>query len=217
MNAVTDKQTALIHRLAGERMQALTGSFAHLLQAEVVTTRDASRLIDALMAVPRDPVAVDPAQQARIDALKANVPNLSPRDAGFALSLIGQYESKGALSERQWPHVDRLAAPAAEATCDPQVGDIIDVGGDYVLVVAGKSGRPYGKVLGPRGWRYEAGAMDRARQGEVLTGEALAAVAAAHGHAHGWCIFCSLELTDERSVTAGYGPTCASKRGLPWG
>ena len=31
------------------------------------------------------------------------------------------------------------------------------------------------------------------------------------------CCFCGLQLTDERSVTAGYGPICADKWGLPWG
>lgn len=33
----------------------------------------------------------------------------------------------------------------------------------------------------------------------------------------GTCIFCSLTLTDERSIKAGYGPICASNNGLPWG
>ena len=31
------------------------------------------------------------------------------------------------------------------------------------------------------------------------------------------CSFCNLPLEDERSVDAGYGPTCAKKHGLPWG
>lgn len=37
------------------------------------------------------------------------------------------------------------------------------------------------------------------------------------GQASGNCIFCSLPLTDERSVTAGYGKTCAKNYGLSWG
>ena len=217
MNAVSDKQTALIQRLCAERMGALTTTHGHLLQQEVVTSRDASRLIDALFAVPTDPRAVDPGEQARIDALKQAVPNLSPRDATFALSLVSQWEERGRLSERQWPHVDRLAAPQAEATCDPQVGDIVQTDDDLFLIVAGRSGRPYGKRLVGRKFVYEAGAIQRARQGVILTGEALAAVAAAYGQTHGHCMFCALELTDERSVDVGYGPTCASKRNLPWG
>lgn len=217
MNAMTDKQQSLIHRLCAERMGALTTTHAHLLQQEVITTRDASQLIDALMAVPTDPKEVDEGEQARIEALKDNVPNLSPKDATFALSLIGQYESKGRLSDKQWPHVDRLAQPQAEAKCDPDVGDIVEVDGDYYLVVAGRSGRPYAKRLIDGKWSYEAGGIARARQGLILTGDALATFASEYGHAHGHCVFCALELSDERSVTAGYGETCAEKRGLPWG
>lgn len=44
-----------------------------------------------------------------------------------------------------------------------------------------------------------------------------AAVAAQYGHETGNCSFCSKELTDNRSVSVGYGPICAEKYGLPWG
>lgn len=37
------------------------------------------------------------------------------------------------------------------------------------------------------------------------------------GHKISHCVFCGLELTDPRSVTVGYGATCASNWGLPWG
>ena len=33
----------------------------------------------------------------------------------------------------------------------------------------------------------------------------------------GCCSFCGGRLTDERSKSAGYGPTCAANYGLPWG
>jgi hypothetical protein len=220
MNAMTDRQQSLIHRLCNERMGALTTTHAHLLQQEIVTTRDASQLIDALMAVPTDPVEVDEAEQGRIDALKANVPNLSPKDATFALSLIGQFDSKGRLSEKQWPHVDRLARPQAEAKCDPQPLDIVDVDGDHYLVARSqpeRGGRLYAKRLIDGKWSYEAGGIDRARQGHILTGDALAEFASKQGHTHGHCVFCGLELTDERSVTVGYGKHCAERRSLPWG
>jgi hypothetical protein len=41
--------------------------------------------------------------------------------------------------------------------------------------------------------------------------------ATAYGHATGVCCFCGLQLTDARSVTAGYGPICAERWGLPFG
>jgi hypothetical protein len=40
---------------------------------------------------------------------------------------------------------------------------------------------------------------------------------AANGKSAGACCYCGIELTDARSVEAGYGPTCARKWGLPWG
>jgi hypothetical protein len=43
------------------------------------------------------------------------------------------------------------------------------------------------------------------------------AVLATHGKQLGACCYCNTELTDARSVEAGYGPVCAKNWGLPWG
>jgi len=43
------------------------------------------------------------------------------------------------------------------------------------------------------------------------------ATLAANGKSAGACCYCGSELTDARSVEAGYGPTCAKKWDLPWG
>lgn len=40
---------------------------------------------------------------------------------------------------------------------------------------------------------------------------------AAHGRQLGACCYCRIELTDPRSLAAGYGPVCARKWGLAWG
>ena len=37
------------------------------------------------------------------------------------------------------------------------------------------------------------------------------------GRATGTCCFCARALTDDRSVSVGYGPICAGHYGLPWG
>ena len=60
--------------------------------------------------------------------------------------------------------------------------------------------------------------MSRA-EAEALRGilEAPLQRAVAAGHETGNCCFCGRELTDERSVSAGYGPICAGHYGLPWG
>ncbi len=42
-------------------------------------------------------------------------------------------------------------------------------------------------------------------------------VSAANGKAAGSCCYCAHELTDARSLNAGYGPVCAKHWGLPWG
>lgn len=41
--------------------------------------------------------------------------------------------------------------------------------------------------------------------------------AARIGRLTGFCCFCSLQLTDERSLVKGYGPICAKSYQLPWG
>lgn len=50
----------------------------------------------------------------------------------------------------------------------------------------------------------------------IVNGNPLAA-AVAYGKAVGCCSFCSRDLDDERSLSVGYGPTCAKRLGLPWG
>lgn len=44
-----------------------------------------------------------------------------------------------------------------------------------------------------------------------------AGIAAEHGRLTGRCCFCNKHLQDERSTAVGYGKTCASHYGLPWG
>jgi hypothetical protein len=44
-----------------------------------------------------------------------------------------------------------------------------------------------------------------------------AAAAAAYGKLTGVCSFCSIPLSDIRSLAVGYGQICARKYGLPWG
>jgi len=211
------RQVDYIQTLVGERKQALAGEHGYLLQHPLDSARDASALINALLAVPLDPREVDADERGRIDALTGNLASLSPRDRTFAQSLIDQWSTKGRLSERQWPHVDRLAQPPVEPTCDPQAGDIVLAGDEYYLVVQGKSGRHYTKRLVAGKWEYASGGMTVARSGLILTGDALAKWASEYGHAHGHCVFCARELTDERSVVVGYGQVCADRRDLPWG
>jgi Family of unknown function (DUF6011) len=51
----------------------------------------------------------------------------------------------------------------------------------------------------------------------IEMGKNPAGIASLYGHTTGNCCFCNRELTDERSLTVGYGPKCASVFSLPWG
>lgn len=48
-------------------------------------------------------------------------------------------------------------------------------------------------------------------------GDSPADVAAKYGKVTGHCCFCCKPLNDDRSLTVGYGRTCAGHYGLPWG
>lgn len=62
-------------------------------------------------------------------------------------------------------------------------------------------------------WEMARGVVYRLRKEDRVSDED----AAKFGQLYGTCTFCWRELTDERSIAAGYGPTCAENRGLPWG
>lgn len=165
---------------------------------------------------------VNKADAARVGRLRRSLASLSDRDQAFAGSLIEQWDRTGRLSDKQWPYVDALCERAVSrgglgGSCAFEVGNIVEVDGEVVKICQGKNGNLYGKVLTPNGWRYKSGAIHRARGGVVMTPNALALFASVHGRETGWCMFCSKQLTDSRSVAFGYGPTCAHKYKLPWG
>jgi hypothetical protein len=217
MNPITDRQRLFIANLCAERTTALGSTHANVLAMPCNTSREASALIDVLQTVPRDPQPEDNALKAEVEALRQALPTLDPRDLAFASSLVRRYDKNGSLTERQRSYVVSLAQPKQAPQCDPQVGDLVAVGDDVIIIVAGKSGRPYGKRLVEGRWTYESGLLQRAQQGAILKGEALARIASEYGHATGVCMFCARDLTDERSIEVGYGPVCAGHHDLPWG
>lgn len=92
--------------------------------------------------------------------------------------------------------------------------------GNFVKVQTSQSsGKPYAKMwLGDpetkQGrWEYQSGLYFKLRGAEPLSAQD----AKVFGDLYDHCVFCGLELSDERSIAAGYGPTCAENRGLPWG
>lgn len=114
---------------------------------------------------------------------------------------------------------DLNSRPAKKGPCLPDEGYYRHEG-DFVKVqISQSSGKPYAKMwIGDpetqQGkWEYHSGLYFKLRGAVPLSAED----AKAFGDLYHHCIFCGLELTDDRSITAGYGPTCADNRGLPWG
>ena len=70
-----------------------------------------------------------------------------------------------------------------------------------------------GNYLPSPAWPLQAPVLDTLK---ALSDDP-AGTAAAYGKATGNCCFCTIPLTDPRSVGVGYGPICAKHYGLPWG
>lgn len=105
------------------------------------------------------------------------------------------------------------------------------------ITIAGERSKTPGYLMLTDGGRYpdnkyfgrispdgelEIGRDGHARRDELVALlERLAAdpatVAAEYGHLTGSCCFCSLPLSDERSIAVGYGKKCAQNYDLPWG
>lgn len=97
----------------------------------------------------------------------------------------------------------------------------------YKAKVPGSLNVTDGKPFGENKWFGRVLRDGTLEAGKALTDEveALLAdfnddpakVAKTHGLLTGNCCFCRKELTTGESLTAGYGPVCADKFGLPWG
>jgi hypothetical protein len=107
-------------------------------------------------------------------------------------------------------------AEQGEQASDPEPGVYVLSDRLYHVKVSEKSAKAYAMVWDSEGreWEYHG-----RRPLASLTPEhkITAEQAAEFGHAYGVCVFCTRELTDERSVVVGYGPVCAKHNDLPWG
>lgn len=74
--------------------------------------------------------------------------------------------------------------------------------------------RWYTPTVGSGEWVYEGRKplhhLDQTHRASALQAQRF-------GRITGRCVFCSRKLTDERSITVGYGQICAAREGLPWG
>lgn len=183
-----------------------------------------TKLQDAL-GVVRTFKPVDPTI-GKLQALLAGT-TATAWERDFATSIITQLAQGRTLSDKQAATVNRILATAAQPVsntpdaCTPEHGGIYNVAGTFYLVKQSKGGNLYAMILASEpqhgcklDWQYNPGGVKVIRR----SGRPITAEEAAHlGHVTSFCCFCSLELTDDRSTDVGYGPVCATKRGLPWG
>lgn len=106
------------------------------------------------------------------------------------------------------------ARPEARKTAAEVPEGVHFYDGQYVKVQVSKAGNLYGSNWTGSGWDHNGKA---ALKGLSVSTKLTAKQAAVFGHNTGHCVFCSRELTDDRSLTVGYGPICAERNGLPWG
>lgn len=171
--------------------------------------------------------AADTGLLAALQAV-ANNDKAQPRDRDFAASLASHLTRKGALTPNQAPHAERLIARYANGAA-PVAAEGAGVGlylhddGTVRRVYVTKNDRLGCRVLivhthgdeSHGSFQYETG-------GRRIVSDALAAGTAhkltqdeaqAFGKLHSFCCNCALDLEDDRSLAAGYGPVCADNNG----
>lgn len=105
----------------------------------------------------------------------------------------------------------------------PGIYQSTDGTGTLVKIKLSQQGHLYALILDRMNetdkgeWGYATGLAGNIRRDPSLVSKLTAEQAAQFGQQTGACVFCARELTDDRSITVGYGPTCADKHGLVWG
>jgi hypothetical protein len=215
----TEAQLALLAKLAHQKLATTDDPEGAAALAAIIeaaggrwSKREASKVIDGLM-MKRDVVVTAPRAPARTNRYEG------------ACAACGQIvpAGEGSLTQERGQWITRHhpeCPPVAVQEATPEPADLVP-GAVYqpqpdrfVRVHEGRNGgRLYGKVWDGHGFDYQPGSLTGCAPENRVTAEQ----AAAFGHATGCCCFCSRTLTDDRSLVVGYGPTCATKHGLPWG
>jgi len=132
---------------------------------------------------------------------------------------IGRFEVEGPALQQAPKEPEPFAAftLAHRVSNGEDVEGVYFKNGTYLKVVKGtNTGNYYAKSWSPEAetWAYEGRRpLYDLTEADRVTAEQ----AARFGAITGQCVFCGRRLTDERSIAVGYGPTCASHNGLPWG
>lgn len=227
----TQPQINYFHSLVAERMVAfgaavkenktLIDAFANDIHIQNIDTGTMSEVIKIVKNLPKDP---NPEMPAVVAAARNSGTNSR---AGICTSC----NNTVAPNEGYWytkdtggygEHHKAGACPEARPVVTITEG-VWRMDGAVWYVQPAKSGYLTARMVTERGLEYVRGGVKRLSSGGAtpIVGEELQQVAAQYGALHSHCIFCSRDLTDERSDPkqggVGYGPVCANKYGLPWG
>jgi hypothetical protein len=238
-NEASDKQLAFIDSLLAKVTDRNFVAMVEDALQSGVTKKQASSTIDNLKAVLATQADEAPAAPASV---RPNKYGAKCAECGIYVEA-----ETGSLTKENGRWITRhigecpAAAPApVEATDDrdgyeAKRGDVHVVDGTYYRIhESQRTGRAYaaratifgeaewgtdedGKriLIQPAtiDWDYAKGMIFKLNTETIAT----AAEAARFGEMVGRCCFCSHKIDTPESVDAGYGPTCASKYGLPWG
>jgi hypothetical protein len=155
--------------------------------------------------------SLTPKQAYWADKLIARATRPAAQQVGDLSKVVGMFNTAATNLKR--PNV-RFANGGSEFIVSRAADTSANPGCLYVK----REGEYLGKVT-PSGEFRSSRDADTAGVLEALQAFAAApeAVAKAYGQKFGCCCFCSRELTDDRSIHAGYGPVCAENYGLAWG
>lgn len=145
--------------------------------------------------------------QPRPEAAHLNSAGLSSIFAMFETAKADLKRPAIRLADEEGRHLHLSLAKAASK----------NAGFVYVKADSGYEATYYGKIS-PEGRFLKVNSCPAAIE---LLLQAFASdpegIATKYGRLTGCCSFCGRKLTDKRSTTVGYGPTCSAKFGMAWG
>jgi hypothetical protein len=137
-------------------------------------------------------------------------------DAARERAQRGEMSTKDASGMIEWlmtlPKQQQSSEGGEQGGGDPEPGIYVHDDALYRVKIS-KAGHAYAQRWDDGTWEY----VGRSAPFRSLSEQISAERAAEFGHVTGQCVFCMRELTDERSIAAGYGPVCADYYSLPWG
>ncbi len=218
---LTPAQLRFVHSLISQRTQVLgihdVDAFIAAQRIAEVSKSEATRLIDYLKALPTFVATSVPSSNLRENAYPGQCHECGvrvPAQAGWIEKLNGRWVTH---------HLAGQCTPAAlvveaKPEIELHVHDLfIDDRGMVWKVYLTQNGHlaVKGTVPNMKGLHYKSGGMKVLRE-RIAAGTATkldAEQAAAFGKLHGFCCMCGKDIDDDRSLAAGYGPSCAKRMG----